>query len=126
MYPSPPRNDTYSNTLYQGIPIPVCLEGDPISAPEFRAITLADLPVNFLADVDTTGGNSGSPALDGRGRLVGLLFDGVWEDLCGDYLYSPPVSRSILVDVRYVLWYLDRIAGARDLLDELGIPAATP
>jgi hypothetical protein len=82
--------------------------------------------VNFLSDVDTTGGNSGSPALDGRGRLVGLLFDGVWEDLCGDYLYDASVSRSILVDFRYVLWYLDRIAGARTLLDELAVPAAPP
>jgi hypothetical protein len=88
--------------------------------------TLGNVPVNFLSDVDTTGGNSGSPALDGRGRLIGLLFDGVWEDLCGDYLYDSSVSRSILVDFRYVLWYLDRIVGARALLEELGIPAAAP
>jgi hypothetical protein len=51
------------------------------------------------------------------------LFDGVWEDLSGDYLYNPATSRSILCDVRYALWYLDRIAGAGALLEELGLAA---
>jgi len=83
---------------------------------------LGGVPVNFLSDVDTTGGNSGSPALDGHGELVGLLFDGVWEDLSGDFLYNPVTSRSILVDIRYVLWYLDRVVDARALLEELGLP----
>lgn len=84
---------------------------------------LGSVPVNFLSDVDTTGGNSGSPALNARGELIGLLFDGVWEDLSGDYLYNPATSRSILCDVRYVLWYLDRVAGggADALLEELGV-----
>jgi hypothetical protein len=82
---------------------------------------LGDVPVCFLADVDTTGGNSGSPAIDGSGRLVGLLFDGVWEDLSGDYTYNPVTSRSILVDVRYILWHLDRVLGAAHLLREMGI-----
>ncbi len=81
---------------------------------------LGDVPVNFLSDADTTGGNSGSPVLDGSGRLVGLLFDGVWENLTGDFAYSPARSRSIIVDLRYVLWHLDCVAGARALLDELG------
>jgi hypothetical protein len=84
---------------------------------------LGSVAVNFLADVDTTGGNSGSPALNGRGELIGLLFDGVWEDLAGDYVYDPAVSRSIVVDFRYVLWYLDRVAGAGALLEELGLRA---
>ena len=82
---------------------------------------LGSVPVNFMSDVDTTGGNSGSPALNGRGELIGLLFDGVWEDLAGDFLYNPVTSRSILVDIRYVLWYLDRIADAGSLLEELGV-----
>ncbi len=84
---------------------------------------LGDVPACFLSDVDTTGGNSGSPMLDGRGRLVGLLFDGVWDDLAGDFVYSPRVSRSIGVDIRYVLWLLDEVMGADRVLEELGCGA---
>jgi hypothetical protein len=84
---------------------------------------LGDVPACFLSDVDTTGGNSGSPIVDGQGRLVGLLFDGVWEDLAGDVAYSPRFSRSISVDIRYVLWILDDVMGADALLAELGIGA---
>jgi hypothetical protein len=82
---------------------------------------LGDVPACFLSDVDTTGGNSGSPLVDGQGRLVGLLFDGVWEDLAGDVTYSPRFSRSISVDIRFVLWLLDDVMGADRLLEELGI-----
>ena len=82
---------------------------------------LGDVPACFLADIDTTGGNSGSPVIDSQGRLVGLLFDGVWEDLAGDITYSPRVSRSISVDIRYVLWMIDEVMEADYLLQELGI-----
>ena len=63
-------------------------------------------PVNFLSDVDTTGGNSGSPTLDARGRLVGVVFDGNYESMAADWQFDPAVTRSIHVDVRFVLWLL--------------------
>jgi len=84
---------------------------------------LGDVPACFLSDLDTTGGNSGSPIIDGRGRLVGLLFDGVWEDLAGDIVYTPRVSRSIAVDIRFVLWLLDDVMGASHIVQELGLDA---
>jgi hypothetical protein len=85
---------------------------------------LGDVPACFLSNADTTGGNSGSPALDCRGRLVGLNFDRVYENIAGDYGYNPALSRNVLVEIRAVLWYLDRIARARDLLAELGVESA--
>jgi len=85
------------------------------------------LPVNFLSDVDTTGGNSGSATLDANGRLVGLLFDGNWESLVSDWDFVPEVTRSIHVDVRYMLWVMDRVDGAWQLLEEMGVePAFRP
>ena len=80
------------------------------------------VPACFLSNADTTGGNSGSPALDGHGRLVGLNFDRVYENIAGDYGYNPRQSRNIMVDVRAVLWYLDRILGADHLLEEMNVP----
>lgn len=90
-----------------------------------------DVPVDFLADADTTGGNSGSPVLDGRGRLVGLNFDRVWENVANDFGYEPAVARNISVDVRYLLWVLESEHGdaAAPLLREMGVEAtagATP
>ena len=82
---------------------------------------LGDLPIAFLADADTTGGNSGSPAINGRGQLVGLNFDRVWENVAGDFGYNPARSRNIIVDARYMLWLLDRVEDAGGLLDELGV-----
>ncbi len=86
---------------------------------------LHDVPVDFLADADTTGGNSGSPVLDGRGQLVGVNFDRVWENVANDFGYNPEVARNISVDVRYLLWVLTTFHGAaaRPLLDEMGVPA---
>jgi len=102
------------------------------SAPLLEAIAAADygpyasesigsLPVNFLSDVDTTGGNSGSATLDDQGRLVGLLFDGNWESMISDWDFLPEVTRSIHVDVRYMLWVMDRIDHAWNLLEEMGV-----
>jgi hypothetical protein len=84
---------------------------------------LKDVPVNFLADADTTGGNSGSPVVNGRGELVGVNFDRVWENVANDFGYVPEVARNVSVDVRYLLWMLDTFHGeaARALLTELGV-----
>jgi hypothetical protein len=88
---------------------------------------IGSLPVNFLSDVDTTGGNSGSATIDDQGRLVGLLFDGNWESMIADWDFLPEVTRSIHVDVRYMLWVMDRIDGAWHLLEEMGVePAFKP
>ncbi len=75
----------------------------------------------FLADLDITGGNSGSPVLNARGELVGLAFDGNWEAMSGDVAFEPELQRMIAVDVRYVLFVVDKFAGAGWLLDELEI-----
>jgi len=83
----------------------------------------SELPLNFVANVDTTGGNSGSAALNGRGELIGLLFDGNSESLYGDYKFDAKV-RSALVDIRYMLWTLDEIVNAQDLLVEVGAKEA--
>jgi len=85
---------------------------------------LGSLPVNFLSDVDTTGGNSGSATLDGHGRFVGLLFDGNWESMISDWDFLPAVTRSIHADVRYMLWVMDRIDNADHLLEEMGVAPA--
>jgi hypothetical protein len=81
------------------------------------------LPVDFLADLDITGGNSGSPSLDAQGRLVGLAFDGNWESVSGDWLFNPKLNRSIQVDVRYMLWVMHHLDHADNLLKEMGVPA---
>ena len=82
---------------------------------------LHDVPVCFLADADTTGGSSGSPVLNGRGELVGVNFDRVWENVANDFGYDPEVARNVSVDVRYLLWLLSTLEGeaARPLLREL-------
>ncbi len=82
---------------------------------------LKDVPVDFLADADTTGGNSGSPAVNGRGELVGVNFDRVWENVANDFGYNPAVARNVCVDVRYLLWMLDRVKHGSRLLHELGV-----
>ncbi|HXU31265.1 MAG TPA: S46 family peptidase [Thermoanaerobaculia bacterium] len=90
-------------------------------ASRFADPKLHDVPVAFLADADTTGGNSGSPVLNGKGELVGVNFDRVWENVANDFGFNPEVARNVAVDVRYLLWMLDGIEGeaAQPLLDEL-------
>lgn len=82
---------------------------------------LGDVPVDFLTDLDTTGGNSGSATLNNKGELVGLIFDGNYESMSADWLYDPVLTRSIHVDVRYLLWMLDSVEEGGWLLEELGL-----
>ncbi len=77
------------------------------------------LPVNFLSNNDITGGNSGSPILNGKGELIGLAFDGNWEAMSSNIAFEPDLQRTINVDVRYVLFVMDKYAGAENLLKEL-------
>ncbi len=79
------------------------------------------VPVNFLADGDSSGGNSGSPMVNGYGELVGINFDRVWENVAGDFGFNPQLSRNISVDIRYLLWLLEHVEHAEALLDELGV-----
>ena len=79
------------------------------------------LPVNFIATNHTTGGNSGSPALNAKGELIGLNFDRVWEGTMSDLNYDPEICRNIMVDARYILWVVDKYAGAQRLIDEMTI-----
>ncbi len=87
----------------------------------FEQPQLQDVPVCMLYDADTTGGNSGSPVLNARGELVGINFDRTYEATINDYAWSEQYSRSIAVDIRYVLWVTQKFAGADFLLKELGI-----
>lgn len=82
--------------------------------------TLKDVPIDFLSDCDTTGGNSGSPTIDGSGRLVGVNFDRVWENVANDFGYNPAIARNVNADVRYLLWLLEELEGAHELVSELG------
>lgn len=87
----------------------------------YRDAVLQDVPVDFLATGDTTGGNSGSPVINGYGELVGLNFDRVWENVANDFGYNPAIARNVSADVRYMLWILQEIENATELLHELGI-----
>jgi hypothetical protein len=83
--------------------------------------TLGDLPLCFMSDGDTTGGNSGSPVIDGKGRLVGFNFDRVWENIAGDFAYFDGHSRNISADARHLLWMLDEVDDAAHILEEIGV-----
>jgi hypothetical protein len=79
------------------------------------------MPVNFLTDNDITGGNSGSPVLNGKGELIGIAFDGNIEAMAGDVIFDPELQRTINVDIRYVLWLIDKYAVAKNIIDEMTI-----
>ncbi|MBK8257366.1 MAG: S46 family peptidase [Polyangiaceae bacterium] len=83
-----------------------------------------DVPVDFLSDLDITGGNSGSPTLNAKGEIVGLAFDGNYEGVASDWLFLPESTRTIHVDSRYMMWMADAVSGAASLLKELKQPAA--
>ena len=75
----------------------------------------------FLSNNDITGGNSGSPVINGKGELVGLAFDGNWEAMSGNICFEPELQRTINVDMRYVLFIIDKYAGAKNIISELKI-----
>ena len=79
------------------------------------------MPVCFITTNDITGGNSGSPVMDAHGRLIGSAFDGNWESLSGDIAFDPDKQRCIVVDIRYVLFVLDKLGGCGHLIDEMTI-----
>jgi hypothetical protein len=81
--------------------------------------TTTYMPVCFITNNDITGGNSGSPVINANGELIGLAFDGNWEAMSGDIAYEPELQRCICVDIRYVLFIIDKFAGARHLIDEM-------
>ena len=94
-----------------------------VEAKQFGSYANADgeLPVNFLSDLDTTGGNSGSAVLDGKGQLVGVNFDSTIEGVASDVVFDGRMVRKIHVDVRYMLWVMDKIDGADHLIEEMGL-----
>ncbi|GAA4882303.1 S46 family peptidase [Ferrimonas pelagia] len=88
-----------------------CAQADPIP--------FGSVPVNFLSSADTTGGNSGSPVINGQGQLVGINFDSTYESITKDWYYNPQITRAIHVDIRYILWMMSEVDQAENLLDEL-------
>ncbi|ALN61887.1 hypothetical protein GLA29479_1003 [Lysobacter antibioticus] len=101
---------------------------DAITAKRFSANLvdkrLGSVPVNFLADLDISGGNSGSPVLDGQGKLAGIAFDSNWESVSASWLFDPALTRTISVDQRYLRWVLQDVFPAPRLLAEMGVPAS--
>ena len=88
---------------------------------EYAKKSLGSVPVNYLGTLDITGGNSGSPTLNDKAEFVGLVFDGVYESIIGDWDYDTKLNRSIHVDVRYMLWVMEHIDGATNLIEEMDI-----
>jgi hypothetical protein len=88
---------------------------------KYAKSSLGSVPVNYLGTLDITGGNSGSPTLNNKAELVGLVFDGVYESIIGDWDYDPSLNRSIHVDSRYMLWVMEHVDGANNLIDEMEI-----
>ncbi len=107
---------------------------DPFNAPErqlqeirakdygtYYSPEVGSVPVNFLTDLDSTGGNSGSATLNARAELVGLLFDGTFESVNSDWDFDPRTTRTIHVDTRYMLWVMDKVDGAQGLIEEMDV-----
>ena len=80
-----------------------------------------EVPTCFLSNNDITGGNSGSPVINANGELIGAAFDGNWEAMSGDIVFEKDLQRTISVDIRYILFIIDKYAGARHLIDEMTI-----
>jgi hypothetical protein len=97
---------------------------EPFAAPPLileaaKRVKPEQIPLDFLSNADTTGGNSGSPVVNGRGELVGLNFDRVWENVANDFGYNPAIARNVNVDIRFFVWMLE-IQKAEGVLRELG------
>ena len=88
---------------------------------KYELDSIDSVPVNFMSDLDVTGGNSGSATLNAKGQLVGLLFDGTFESVNSDWDFDPRTTRSIHVDSRYMLWVMDKVDGADGLIEEMDI-----
>jgi len=88
---------------------------------EYAKKSLGSVPVNYLGTLDITGGNSGSPTLNHNAEFVGLAFDGVYESIIGDWDYDTQLNRSIHVDVRYMLWVMEHVDSATNLIEEMDI-----
>ena len=103
------------------VPAPVL---EAVERGEFGAYVdpdVGEVPVDFLADLDITGGNSGSACINAAGEIVGLAFDGNYEAMASDWIFMPEITRSIQVDFRYVMWLMDAVDGAEHLLEEMGV-----
>ncbi|MGB1263825.1 MAG: S46 family peptidase [Cognaticolwellia sp.] len=88
---------------------------------EYAKKSLGSVPVNYLGTLDITGGNSGSPTLNDKAEFVGLVFDGVYESIIGDWDYDTKLNRSIHVDIKYMLWVMEHVDGATNLIEEMDI-----
>ena len=88
---------------------------------DYELDAISSVPVNFMSDIDITGGNSGSATLNGRGELVGLVFDGTIESVNSDWDFDQKMTRAIHVDSRYMLWVMEKIDDAQHLIDEMNI-----
>ncbi len=87
----------------------------------YKLRSIGSVPVNFLTDLDSTGGNSGSATMNAKGELVGLLFDGTFESVNSDWDFDARTTRTIHVDTRYMLWVMEKLDGADNLLEEMTI-----
>ncbi len=99
---------------------------DVIKAKSYAGLADAKLktvPVNFLSNLDITGGNSGSPVMDARGRLVGLVFDMNWESVASNWVFDPDATRLISMDQRYMQWVMREVVPAPRVLQEMGAAA---
>ncbi len=85
------------------------------------ATASGDIPLNFTTTNDITGGNSGSPVLNGKGEIIGLAFDGNYEAVASDFLFNTDLNRTIVVDIRYVLFVLDQVYHLDNLMKELTV-----
>jgi hypothetical protein len=88
---------------------------------KYELKSLGSVPVNFMSDLDITGGNSGSATLNGKGELVGLVFDGTIESVNSDWDFNDDITRSIHVDSRYMLWVMEKIDGAKHIINEMTV-----
>ncbi len=87
----------------------------------YKLDAINSVPVNFLTDLDSTGGNSGSATLNAKAELIGLLFDGTFESVNSDWDFDPKTTRTIHVDTRYMLWVMEYVDGATNLIEEMTI-----
>ena len=96
---------------------------DLYAAKDFGQYAMKDgqMPVCFISNNDITGGNSGSPVLNGKGELIGTAFDGNWEAMSGDIIFEPNLQRCINVDIRYTLFIIEKYGNAKHLINEMTI-----